>query len=510
MAVLADHITDGQSKFDWSCRWGTRAEGTHCREGEAGHNVFLEGTMGDTQRSLTISTEIQGIAKQRRSDFGKMNGNLADNDGPPLLISEPSFVKIRYLAENNPDMVFTALAHRIDLGLLHQSFRQVRKSEAAGVDKVTAEGYAKNLDENLYNLYGRLLRGQYVAMPVKRIWIEKENGKMRPIGIPALEDKIVQKAVETILYVIYDVDFYDFSHGFRKGHSQHMALHELREKCRSLNINWIVDADVSGFFDNINHALLREIIKQRVNDGGILKLIGKWLNAGVMEEGKLDRPESGTPQGGVISPLLANIFLHHVLDDWFVKEVIPRIKGRCFIIRWADDFIIGFELESEARKVMEVLSKRFDKFGLSLNMEKTKLIPFGKPKNGGSKSETFDFLGFTFYWGKSIRGYWVIKKKTARKRLLRFAKALWQWCRKMRHKSLKDQHKALCDKLRGYYQYFGVRSNYKALEIVYELAVKAWRYWLSRRSHKGGICWDKVKDFLMDYPLPKPKIIHNI
>jgi group II intron reverse transcriptase/maturase len=466
--------------------------------------------MEDAQKSQTISTKIQGIAEQMKSDSSKMYSNLVVNDSPPLLIGEISMEKIKCLAENNPDMVFTSLAHRIDLGLLHESFRQVRRSKAAGIDKLTAEGYAEKLDENLYNLYRRLRRGQYVAKPVKRIWIEKENGKMRPIGIPALEDKIVQKAVETILCAIYDVDFYDFSHGFRKGHSQHMALHELREKCRTLNINWIVDADVSGFFDNIDHKLLREIIKLRVNDGGILRLIGKWLNAGVMEAGKLNRAESGTPQGGVISPLLANIFLHHVLDEWFVKEVKPRMKGKCFIIRWADDFIIGFELESEAQKVMEVLPKRFEKFGLILNTEKTKLIPFMKVKKGGMKPDTFDFLGFTFYWAKSLRGYWVIKKKTAKKRLSRFMKAQWQWLRKMRHKSLNEQHEGICDKLRGYYQYFGVRSNYKALESVYEYTVRAWRYWLSRRSHKGVIGWNKVNELITDFPLLKPRIIHNI
>ncbi|MCP4647568.1 MAG: transcription elongation factor GreAB [bacterium] len=277
--------------------------------------------MGDTQRSQTISTELQGIAEQTACN----SGALFNNGSPPIIVGENSFGKIRMLAKNNPDMVFTSIASRIDLGLLRDSFKLVRKSESAGVDGVTAKEYAENLDKNLYNLWERLRRGQYVATPVKRVWLEKEYGEMRPIGIPTLEDKIVQKAVETILYVIYDVDFYDFYHGFRKGHSQHKAIHELQEMCRKLNINWIVDADVSGFFDNINHEMLQDVIKLRVNDGGILRLTGKWLNAGVLEEGKLSHPESGTPQGGVISPLLANIFLHNVLDDWFIKEVKPNI-----------------------------------------------------------------------------------------------------------------------------------------------------------------------------------------
>jgi len=459
--------------------------------------------MGDTQRSQTISAENQGIAEQTVCD--------PDGGSPPTLIGEHSFGKLRMPAEKNPDMVFTSLVHRIDLSLLRDSFRRVRKSKSAGVDGVTAKKYAENLDTNLCNLWERLRRGQYVATPVKRIWLEKEDGGKRPIGIPALEDKIVQKAAETILYVIYDADFYDFSHGFRKGHSQHKAIHEIREQCLKLNINWIADADVSGFFDNINHKMLQDIISRRVNDGGIRKLIGKWLNAGVLENGNLSRSESGTPQGGVISPLPANIFLHNVLDDRFVKEVKPRMKGRCLIIRWADDFIIGPEAKSDAVRIMEVLPKRFERFGLSLNMRKTKLVKFGKPDKAGKyRPETFDFLGFTFYRAKSLRGFWVIKKKTAGKRLMRFMKTLWDWCMRNRHRPLREQYEALCEKLRGYYQYFGVRSNYRALETVRNHAVRAWRFWLSRRSHKGGLSWEKYEKIISDFPLPLPRIIHNI
>jgi RNA-directed DNA polymerase len=467
--------------------------------------------MGDTRRSQTISTENQGIAAKAACDPGQGCKDSA-GDGPPLLVGESSLARIRMLAESAPNLVFTSLAHRVDLYLLKKSFRQVRRSKSAGVDKITAKEYAKNLDENLYNLYQRLRRGQYVATPVKRIWIDKEGGKKRPIGIPALEDKIVQRAVSTILNVIYDVDFYDFSHAFRKGHSQHKALHELREKCWNLNIGWIVSADITGLFDNIDHKLLRCLIKRRVNDGGILRLIGKWLNAGVMEEGILSYPGKGTPQGGVISPVLSNIFLHYVLDEWFVEQVRPRMKGKCFIIRWADDFLIGCELESDAKRIMEVLPKRFNGFGLALHPEKTGVIEFRRPPSEveGKGKGTFDFLGFTFYWSKSRRGYWVIKKKTARKRLKRFVNGLWSWCRENRHEPIKEQYRTLCSKLRGYYQYYGVRSNYKALEVVFEYAEKAWRFWLSRRSHKGGISWKKFEKIRASFPLPKPRIVHNI
>ena len=472
--------------------------------------LFLIGTMEDTQRSQPISTENQRIAEQRVCNIKKMSKAMGDNGRPPVITGETSFIRIRKLAEEKPNLVFTSLSHRIDLSLLTASFRQVRKSESSGVDGVTVKEYEQNLDENLYNLHQRLRRGQYAATPVKRIRIPKENGKMRPTGIPALEDKIVQKAVETMLYVVYDGDFYDFSHGFRKDHSQHMAIQELREQCLKLNINWIVDADISGFFDNISHELPKEVIRQRVNDGGILRLIGKWLNAGVMEEGKLSRSESGTPQGGVISPLLANIFLHTVPDDWFVKEVKPRMKGRCFMIRWADDFIIGFEVKSDADRVMDVLPKRFGKNGISLNMEKTKLIPFMKPR-AKYIPETFDFLGFTVYWEKSWKGKWVIKKRTAKKRLKRFKNELWEWFKKVRHNPVREQYEKLCVKLKGWYQYYGLRGNYKSLESVYEYAQRAWRYWLNRRSQKGLISWEKFKEMLENIlPLPKPRIVHNI
>ena len=244
-----------------------------------------------------------------------------------------------------------------------------------------------------------------------------------------------------------------------------------------------------------------------------MRLIGKWLNAGVIEAGTLTYPDKGTPQGGVASPMLSNIFLHYVLDEWFVRDVQPRMKGRCFLIRYADDFVIGFELEADARRVMEVLPKRFNRFKLTIHPEKTVLVAFKPPpyqeKSAEGKS-TFDFLGFTHYWTKARRGYWVIKRKTMGKRLRRSMKAIWQWCRENRHDYLNEQYKALCSKLRGYYQYYGIRSNYKLLEVVYEHTERAWRYWLSRRSQRSRISWQKFTASLREkLPLPKPKIVHN-
>lgn len=463
--------------------------------------------MGDTQRSQTTSGMNRESVEQ--TTHNSKQQRFDDDDKPPVLTGEVSLQKIVSMARENPEMVFTSVAHRIDLSLLNEAYRRIKKGKSMGVDEVSVAEYAVNLDKNLYNLYQRLSRGQYVATPVKRIWIEKDNGKKRPIGIPALEDKIVQKAVEMILSAIYEPNFYDFSHGFRAGHSQHMAIQELRESCIKYNSNWIVSADITGLFDNIDHGHLREFIKQRVNDGGIIRLLGKWLKAGVMEEQRYYHSDSGTPQGGVISPILSNIFLHNVLDDWFVKEVQPRMKGRSFLIRFADDYIAGFELESDAVIAMTAMGKRFNRFGLELHPDKTKLIRFGRPTAKSCKENkpgTIDFLGFTFYWGKTRRNYWVIKKKTLQKRLCRFKKRVWEWCKVNRHIPIQVQYDSLCSKLRGYYQYYGVICNFKALAKAHYYVTRAWRFWLSRRCHKGNV---NFKDLTAKYPLPKPRIIHN-
>jgi len=304
--------------------------------------------MEDTQRSQPMSPQLHQIAEQARA---------------------------------HPDRIFTALAHLITTDLLREAYEKTRKDSATGIDGVTAAEYGENLEANLNTLYQRLREQRYKAPPVKRAWIEKEGGNMRPLGIPTFEDKIVQRAVNMIMSTVFEQDFYDFSHGFREGHSPHQAIKEVRDQCYRQNIHWIVDADVSSFFDSLNHEMLREIIKKRINDGGLIRLIGKWLNAGVVEKNQLQRPETGTPQGGVISPLLANIFLHHVLDDWYVQEIKPRLQGRSFLIRFADDFIIGCELETDARRIMAVLPKRFNRYHLIIHPKKTVLVDFRSPEH---------------------------------------------------------------------------------------------------------------------------------
>src|SRR5207245_279201 len=291
----------------------------------------------------------------------------------------PQRQRLAAQAAHDPDRVCTTLAHLIDTDFLREAYRQTSKSSAAGIAGVTAQQYAEHLDENWRDVHERLRSGRYQAAPVERVWIEKDDGGQRPIGKPAFEDKIVQRAVAMLLEAIYEQDFYDSSYGFRQGRSPHEALHALRQRCMTEGIGWIVDADVSGYFDSIDRTRLREVRRKRVNDGRILRLIGKWLRAGVMEHGALTQPETGVVQGGVISPVLANVFLHHVLDAWFEREGRPRMKGRCFLIRCADDFVIGCQLEAEARKIMAVLPKRFARFGLTIHPTKTTLIAFRKP-----------------------------------------------------------------------------------------------------------------------------------
>ena len=425
----------------------------------------------------------------------------------------PKLQRIAAQAARDPDRVFTTLAHLIDVDFLREAYRHTSKTSAPGIDGVTAQQYAEHLDENLHDLHERLRSGRYQAMPVERVWIEKEEGKQRPIGKPTFEDKIVQRAVAMLLEAIYEQDFSDSSYGFRRGRSPHDALDELRERCMRDNIGWIVDADVSGYFDSIDRIRLREGLRQRVNDGSILRLIGKWQRAGVMEEGRVSHPETGVVQGGVSSPVLANIFLHHVLDEWFEQEVQPRLQGRGFLIRFADDFVIGCELQADAHRIMAVLPKRFARYGLTIHPTKTALIAFSKPETPQGSTEgngTFDFLGLTHYWTRSRRGYWVIKRRTAQKRLRRTKKSLWRGCRQHRHTPLQYQYQQLCQKLRGHFQYYGIRGNFRLLEEVRSAAEKAWRYWLSRRSSKSAIGWEKLQKLLETYVLPTPKVVHAI
>jgi RNA-directed DNA polymerase len=424
--------------------------------------------------------------------------------------------RIARLAKQSPRMGFTSLAYMMDLPWLQEAYRRIRKDGAVGVDGQRAVDYAEDLERNLQNLLDRAKSGHYHAPPVRRVHIPKAGsaGQTRPIGIPTLEDKVLQKAVTMLLEPIYEQDFYDCSYGFRPGRGAHQALRALWSKLMNTNGGCILEVDISKFFDTLDHGHLRDFVRHRVRDGVLLRLISKWLNAGVMESGQISYPESGSPQGGVISPLLANIYLHHVLDEWFAKEVLPRMKGRTYLIRYADDFVIGFTDDRDARRVMAVLPKRFGRYGLTLHPEKTRLVRFNKPDRSDDPSsgepQTFDLLGFTHYWGKSRRGNPVVMRKTAGKRLGRALDTIRDWCRKSRHLPLIMQFHTLCQKLRGHYAYYGITGNIRCLSQFLHEVKREWHKWLSRRNRERTLTWARCAKLLEHYTLPPPRIVHGV
>jgi group II intron reverse transcriptase/maturase len=412
-----------------------------------------------------------------------------------------------------PERPLTTLAHHIDVDWLREAYRRTRKDGARGIDGQSAEQYAEHLEENLQALRDRAKSGTYRAPPVRRVHIPKGDGSQtRPIGIPTFEDKVLQRAVAMVLEAIYEQSFHDFSYGFRPGRSAHQAWQALQNASVKMAGGWVLEVDIKKFFDTLDHEQLREILSQRVRDGVLLRLIGKWLNAGVMEGLSLSHPEAGTPQGGVISPLLANIFLHEVLDEWFVRDVQPRLSGRAVLVRYADDFVFVFARKEDAERVLDVLPKRFGKYGLTLHPAKTRLVPFHRPDRDDGDDDgpgTFDLLGFTYHWGLSRNGKWVVKTRTAKDRFSRTLRRIAEWCRWHRHDDLEVQHRALVQKLRGHYAYFGVTSNGAAIARLWYEVERIWRKWLSRRSQKGLVTWALMYRLLERYPLPAPRIVHR-
>ena len=421
-------------------------------------------------------------------------------------------VAIVELARKAPQMVLTTLAHHIDAQWLMEAYRRTRKSAAAGVDGVTAEQYEANLTGNLASLLDRFHTGSYRAPAVRRVHLPKPGGKTRPIGIPTLEDKVLQRAVLMVLELVYEQDFMECSYGFRPGRGAHQALEALWRQLTDYGGGWVIDLDIQSFFDQVERNHLRSFLDRRVRDGVIRRMIGKWLRAGVMEKGAVWYPESGTPQGGVVSPLLANIYLHEVLDVWFEQEVKPRLRGRAALVRYADDATLIFEREEDARRVLRVLSERLGRFGLKLHPEKTRLVDFRRPRgsrrNGAGR--TFEMLGFTHLWGKSRAGRWVVKRKTAKDRLSSALKRVGQWCRRNRHWRVADQHRELNRKLRGHYAYYGVTGNARSLSCYRRQVERLWRKWLSRRSHAGRRTWEAFRRLLDRYPLATPRIVHGL
>ncbi len=419
--------------------------------------------------------------------------------------------KIVELARMEPKMALTTLAHHIDTVWLAEAYRRTRKDGAVGVDGVTAKQYEVRLTENLEDLLSRFKSGRYRAPPVRRVHIPKGGrGETRPIGIPTLEDKVLQRAVLMVLEPIYEQDFLPCSYGFRPGRSAHQALEALWQGLMGMGGGWVIDLDIRRYFDSIDRQLLRDILDQRVRDGVICRALGKWMRAGVMESDTVQYPLAGTPQGGVVSPLLSNLYLHEVLDQWFEHSVKPRLQGRAFLVRFADDAVLAFEQEADARRVLAVLPKRVGKYGLQLHPDKTRLVEFRPPGDDSSGGRSFDLLGFTHYWGRSRKGRWIIKRKTAKARLARAVHRVGQWCRHRRHRPVPEQHAALTRQLMGHYAYYGITGNASALWRFHRQVERCWRKWLSRRSNRSGMDWERMGRLLIRYPLPPPRVVHSI
>jgi RNA-directed DNA polymerase len=421
----------------------------------------------------------------------------------------PGLQKVVDRAKRDPKGQFHSLAHLIDIAALKQAYHRQRASAAVGVDGVTKEAYGQNLEANLQDLYARLKAKQYRHQPIRRVHIPKSQGRTRPIGISAFEDKLVQDAVREVLGAIYEQDFLDCSHGFRPKRSAHDAVRTLNRVVDQGVVRWIFEADLVSFFDSLDRTELKKMLEVRVADGSLLRLMGKCLHVGVLDGEAFSEPQLGTVQGSVLSPLLGNVYLHYVLDLWFETEVKPRLQGKATLIRYADDFIIGFEHEDDARRVMAVLEKRLGRFGLTLHPDKTRLLPFWRPpktQQGGKGPATFDFLGFTFYWRRSRRGYWQMGCKTRRASLRRAKASIYEWCRRHRHLSVKEQHAALYRRLQGHFNYFGVSGNYHSLMLLVEATQRAWYKWLCRRSQRKRLNWERFADLLRWWPLPRPRI----
>ena len=417
------------------------------------------------------------------------------------------------MARTKPGTALCSLHHVIDLDWMKEAHRLTRKDGAPGIDGVTAADYEANLEANLLDLLDRIKSGRYRAPPVRRAYIPKADGSQRALGIPTFEDKVAQRAVTMVLEAVYEQDFLPCSYGFRPGRSAHDALHKLRDDIWAKRLHWVIEIDIRKYFDSIPHSQLRAFLDQRVTDGVIRRMIDKWLKAGAVESGLLHRTTEGSPQGGVISPCLSNIFLHHVLDDWFESQVRPPLKGAGTLVRYADDAVMAFDSIVDAKRVLAVLDKRFARYGLTLHTDKTRLVDFRPQKTEGTRHpETagtgFDFLGLTHVWGRSRNGKNMVRQVTAKSRFARAVAAVNDWCRHHRHWSICDQHRHLSMLMRGHFAYYGVGGNSRRLRWFANKVARIWRKWLSRRDRQHVFSWTRVNEMLKRHPLPSPKIFH--
>jgi len=418
-------------------------------------------------------------------------------------------------ARRDQDFQFTSLIHLLDEEYLRDCYRSLKRNKAVGIDKVGWEEYGNNLDRNIEELVSRLKRKKYKPIPARRVYIPKSETEKRPLGISALENKIVERGITWILESIYEEDFLDCSYGFRPKRNAHQALKKVDNLIMFQPVNHIVEADIKGFFDNVSHEELIEFLKIRIGDTNMLNLINRFLKAGYVDEGLLVKPEAGTPQGSILSPMLANIFLHYVLDTWFETTVKSHVRGFCEMVRYADDFVCVVRYEDDARRIERGLWNRFNRYGLELHPTKSRNMSFGRFERENAKKQsrsanTFDFLGFTHFCGRSRKGHFKVSRKTSRKKFTAKCKEMNQWLKSIRNLvETKEWWKILKAKLRGHFQYYGVSDNYRSINKFYFRTLRMVRKWMNRRSQKRTMSWEKYSKYLEYYPLPKPRIVHN-
>ena len=419
-------------------------------------------------------------------------------------------------AQEEPTCQFTSLAHLLDEGFLQECYFGLGRDRANGVDGVSWEEYGEHLEENLKDLVKRLKAKRYQPQPARRIYIPKDEHSKRPLGLPALEDKIVQKGVARILEAIYEADFLDCSYGFRPKRNPHQAINAVDKTIMTKPINHVIEADIKGFFDHVSHEWMMKFLNLRIVDPSFLLLIRRFLKAGYIDAGMIVATERGTPQGGNLSPMLSNIFLHYVLDLWFEKKVKPGVQGACHLVRYADDYICMVQTVDDARHIEQALRERFAKFDLELHPEKTRVVSFGRYERTNAqrqkrKANTFDFLGFTHFCGRSRKGRFIVGRRTSRKKFRKRCKELSDWLKRIRNfVSTKEWWPILVAKLRGHYQYYGVSGNMPMLRRYYSLALRLALKWLNRRSQRKSFNWKRFGEYLEHYPLPKPRITHNL
>lgn len=472
------------------------------------------GSQGVGSSYSTNEATVTVVEERRRHkiDLGKETFT-ARRGGEEM---ETKLARIAEMAKADPDLQFTSIGHLINAEALIKSHEGMKIGKATGVDGITKETYEANLEENVENLMGRLKQKSYRPLPARRTYIPKDEKSMRPLGIPAYEDKLVQHALKNVLEAIYEQDFMDFSYGFRPKRSMHDALKKLNRIIERRKISYVVDADIKGFFNHVDHEWLIKFLRLRIGDPNILRLVRRMLKVGIQEDGDFEPTEEGTPQGSVASPILANIYLHYVLDSWFEITVKKQCKGQAEIVRFADDFVCCFQYKEDAERFYSALVLRLDKFNLSVAEEKTKIIAFGRfaeennRMSGQGKPDTFDFLGFTHYCSKSQKGRFRVKRKTSGKKFKQKVKTMKTWIKFNRHMEQKEFLKIIRSKLAGHYRYYGITDNSEKMQAYYFITIKLMFKWLNRRSQRRSFTWERYNEILKEFKLPKPRIYVNI